>query len=158
MFKSAPYIPPNMKDCILCNIDPKENPTFLRDNGLWTILLNFKQPTLGASLIVLNRHEEALMNISEDEALAYLDSVRALDTALRHSFNPTRMNYLMLGGQVSHLHAHVVPRYNSKRGFADQIWEDLAYREGMPILKTEEKSPRVLEKIKSELLRYLLPR
>lgn len=138
----------------MCDIDPEGNPTFMRDNGLWTILLNFKQPTLGASLIVLNRHEEVLRNITEEEERAYFESVGALDSMLRHSFNPTRMNYLMLGGQVPHLHAHVVPRYNAKRAFAGQTWEDPEYRAGMAPLKAPEQDPKIIEKIKTELLKY----
>ncbi len=139
-----------MEDCILCELD-EENPTFIKDFDYWTLLINYAQPTLGSTLLVLNRHVESLSEVSEEEARDYWKNVGLLEEALRKSFNPQRINYLMLANVVTHAHYHVVPRYEEKINFAGKSWFDENYGH-FPILRSNEKDQETLDRIRFKIL------
>ncbi len=143
-----------MNKCPLCNIDRETNKTFVERYSRWTILINYKQPTLGSNLIVLNRHVQQLSDLTQEEAIEYLDIIKNLERALKESFNPDTINHLMLANVVRHVHYHIVPRYEEERRFAGQTWEDKNYG-CFPKLDTLEKDERTLIKIIQEILIHL---
>lgn len=136
-----------MKRCELCNLDPETNPTVIERFDHWTVLISYKQPTLGSSLVVLNRHEEGGVSfLRDEEALGYVEASRRLESALRRSFQPDAINHLMLALKVPHLHYHVVPRYKTEREAAGRVWEP--NYEGMPVLGTPIQDKKTLDEIK----------
>ncbi|MFH1276278.1 MAG: HIT family protein [Candidatus Woesearchaeota archaeon] len=134
-----------MTECDLCNIE-ESNPTLIRRSEYWTVLGNYKQPTLGSSLIVLNRHAENLSDLKETECNDYFRTVQDLEWALRQTFAPNMINHLMLGNRVRHVHYHVVPRYENEVRFFGTVWKDENYGK-MPILSTEVREPLVVEEV-----------
>ncbi len=57
------------------------------------------------------RHVADPTDLTQTEAAAYWQEVLRVGRAVRAVFQPVKMNYLMLGNFVPHLHTHVVPRY-----------------------------------------------
>ena len=51
------------------------------------------------------------IDLGPADANAYWADVRAVGSAIREVFQPVKINYLILGNLVPHLHTHVVPRY-----------------------------------------------
>jgi diadenosine tetraphosphate (Ap4A) HIT family hydrolase len=143
-----------MKDCLLCGIDPETNPTYIDRSEHWTILINYMQPTLGSTLLVLNRHVDNLFDLTDDEYLDNLRQVKRLESALHHAFNPNNVNYLMLANVVTHVHYHVIPRYESPPEFADKVWSDENYGH-TPILSSDNKDRVVLDLIIQKLKFHL---
>ncbi len=135
-----------MSNCLLCEIDPATNNTFIRGYDYWNLLLNFKQPTLGSSLIVLKRHKSFLSEITDQEAQESIKIIREYERAIKDSFNPKMINHLMLANTVPHVHYHCVPRYENTRSFAGQEWIDSNYG-SFPFLKTDEKNQGLLSEI-----------
>ena len=139
-----------MTSCGLCDIDPRTNKTFVKDYGLWTLLVNRKQPTLGSALLVLNRHVEWLPDLTDEEAVNYLHAARELEEKLKGVFKPDMVNHLMLANVVRHLHYQVVPRYSGEQKFANRYWRDPNYG-GMPVLDVPVKQQRIIDAVKDVL-------
>lgn len=134
-----------MTKCLLCS-DLKNDPTLIKNYGLWRILIDFKQPTLGSCLIVPHRHIEIISKLTGEEQQEYLLVIKNLDNTLRKSFNPDNINYLMLAMKVPHIHWHVVPRYQHPKEFNRIIWTDPNYG-SLPIFPKEKKYSKILEDI-----------
>lgn len=49
--------------------------------------------------------------LREDEAAAFWRELLKIGRAIETAFEPVKLNYNLLGNEVPHLHAHVVPRY-----------------------------------------------
>jgi diadenosine tetraphosphate (Ap4A) HIT family hydrolase len=142
------------EDCILCDINPAENNTFIRQYQFFTVLANFKQPTLGASLIVLNRHVSRLSEFIAAEKKEYWTVVDAVEYALDSAFEPDGVNYLMMANTVPHIHWHVVPRYKDPRQLAGARWVDENYGTRAK-LKTKQKSLEIISAVVQEFQKYL---
>ena len=42
-----------------------------------------------------------------------MEEVSAVAAALNRAFNPTKINYELLGNMVPHMHWHIVPRFTT---------------------------------------------
>lgn len=96
-------------------------------NAGWTWSVRPQQPTLGASVVSLNRFAARLSDMTVEEAADFRDVVVTAETALRQAFGYRKINYLMLMMVDAHLHYHVIPRYDSPQAFqgidfADAGW------------------------------------
>lgn len=67
------------------------------------------------------------------QACGYWAEVLAVGRAVRTRFGPVKVNYLILGNAVPHLHAHVVPRYRDDPAPGGPIaWADIFSPEPVP--------------------------
>ena len=48
----------------------------------------------------------------------------AVAAALHRAFNPTKINYELLGNMVPHMHWHVVPRFTTDPLWPRPIWSE----------------------------------
>lgn len=64
----------------------------------------------GRSLLALDRHEEDLSALQEDELHAFMADLRDLSEAVKRVTGAPRVNVAVLGNVVPHLHWHVIPR------------------------------------------------
>jgi diadenosine tetraphosphate (Ap4A) HIT family hydrolase len=142
------------QECILCDIDPATNKTFIKSYEYYTVLANFKQPTLGAVLIVLDRHIPKLSDWNIDERAEYPIVVDDVENALEQAFQPDRINHEMLANKVNHVHWHVVPRYQHERVFANNTWSDENYGVRAK-LNMPEKGQIIIEQVVAELQKHL---
>ena len=134
-----------MKDCLLCDLDEK-NETYIGKSNYWTLLVNYMQPTLGSTLLVSNKHISRMADLSEEEYLDSLRQIKKLELALKETFNPDMVNYLMLANVVTHVHFHVVPRYEFPREFGGEKWVDEKFGHS-PILTSSKKAQKTLDLI-----------
>jgi diadenosine tetraphosphate (Ap4A) HIT family hydrolase len=102
-------------DCALCQ--PAKS-SELHSSQHWRVLVNHNQNKLGKCLICLERHEEDICNLSEDEVRDLWEVIRLLKVTLVSCFRPDHFNYAFLMNQDHHVHLHVIPRYYGKRVFA----------------------------------------
>jgi diadenosine tetraphosphate (Ap4A) HIT family hydrolase len=79
-------------------------------------LLERQAVAKGHAIVVFRgRHAASLTELSSDELAAYWHDVQDVARAIEDVFNPSHMNYLLLGNIAPHLHVHVVPRYLDDR-------------------------------------------
>ena len=61
------------------------------------------------------RHVADVTQLSNTEAGAYWEDVLRVARAVELHYTPAKLNLMLLGNEVPHLHAHVVPRYVDDR-------------------------------------------
>lgn len=80
--------------------------------------------TLGAGILSLARYCEHMSDLLPEEAEDLARMCKVMEGTLRRFRNPKRVNYLMLMMVDSHLHFHVIPRYESDMEFGGRTWKD----------------------------------
>ena len=107
--------------CILCQ--PLKADEVYSSNH-WRIVVNINQNKLGKVMVCLNRHDEDICDLSEEEVRDLWGLIRWLKSALTSCFQPNHFNYSFLMNQDRHVHLHVIPRYRETRAFAGVQFED----------------------------------
>jgi diadenosine tetraphosphate (Ap4A) HIT family hydrolase len=136
-------------NCSLC-IQPNEEDSSLIDvSEHWRILINYSQPTLGSLVLVSNRHVAQISDLTPDEYMNGYVQMTRIEEALGKTFQPVRVNYMMLanGEGTKHVHYHVSPRYESPVDFGGRIWVDDKEGKGRPRVGDERISHKVLNPI-----------
>ena len=109
-----------MSDCALC-----EGLTGQVANGEhWLVAVNLNQDRLGKCQLVLRRHDEDVLNLTEVETRDLWALLRRMKAALVACFRPDHFNYMFLMNQDAHVHLHVVPRYSSPREWRGEQFVD----------------------------------
>jgi len=125
----------------------------LLENRSWTWSVRPGQPTLGASILSLNRYAGTFSDVTADEMQDLADLVGTLEGAIQRAFNHNIMNYLMLMMVDHHVHYHVIPRYEGTRSFAAREWADNGWP-ALPVLgdSQHQDDPDVLHLIQQKLI------
>jgi ATP adenylyltransferase len=120
------------EECVFCRLGALEASS---DSGVvaftrWSfVCLNAFPYGSGHLLVLPRRHLSALEELSDDESQDLFALVRTAAAALERAYEPDGMNIGMnLGraagaGLPSHLHAHVLPRWNGDTNFMSTIGE-----------------------------------
>jgi diadenosine tetraphosphate (Ap4A) HIT family hydrolase len=67
----------------------------------------------GLSIVLWHgRHVAEPTQLATDEAALFWRELLDVGRAIEAAFEPIKLNYNLLGNEVPHLHAHVVPRYS----------------------------------------------
>ncbi len=104
------------ENCPLCaliqSVESSNKFTFLIARlDLSRSYLSSNQFVPGYCILVCTKHViEPYQLTAEEQALFFGDMMRAAQT-LEMVFHAVKMNYQLLGNEVPHLHAHLVPRY-----------------------------------------------
>ena len=97
----------------------------IHEGTYWSIYLHENQCYLGRAYLWAKRDDDVdLMERTPEERDEFFSIGRALKGALRVAFNPDRLNYAALSNTSSHLHVHVIPRYDAPRVFLRQEFVD----------------------------------
>lgn len=96
----------------------------LFDTGIWTWSLRPEQPTLGSSIISLNRHALHFSDVRSEEMAELADLIKIVERTLKVTFNPDVINYLMLMMVDHHVHYHIIPRYEVAHKYDGVSWVD----------------------------------
>lgn len=72
----------------------------------------FKEQSHRARVIVASKkHVSEIVNISDEERDAYFSDIAKVAKAIHKIFKPKKINYGAYGDTGSHLHFHLVPKY-----------------------------------------------
>ncbi len=97
----------------------------IKEYKLWTLYLNEYQCYLGRVCLVAKREDaKDFIDITEDEREEFFYIAKKVNIALKKLFEPDLMNYAALGNNYSHLHVHLIPRYEKERIFNGIKFED----------------------------------
>lgn len=89
------------------------------DFALWTPLVRLTVSDVGLYddsrfparlLVTLHDHFDHLDEVPDALTAAFFCDIRVCSSLLRSEFGATRVNVAVLGNQVPHVHAHVIPR------------------------------------------------
>lgn len=96
-------------------------------NASWTWSVRPQQPTLGASVLSLNRFATRLAEVTEQEAKDLRDIVVVMEKTLQKTFGFEKFNYLMLMMVDDHVHYHCIPRYGAAKDFGGTVFADTGW-------------------------------
>ncbi len=93
----------------------------------------------GYCVLVCKRHVREPYELSLEEQTMFFEDMMSAGRALERVFEPTKMNFELLGNLVPHLHCHINPRY-----YGDP-WPGSPVRPGVPpvLLTPREYRERV---------------
>jgi diadenosine tetraphosphate (Ap4A) HIT family hydrolase len=114
----------NLENCEPCNPSEELKKLSIKDYEYWRVGLHKDQTYLGRSVVVLNRHIEDPLEVTDQERVEWLEAMRELRNAITLSFETSKMNYAEFGNEVEHVHWHVVPRYEKPVEFAGITFTD----------------------------------
>jgi diadenosine tetraphosphate (Ap4A) HIT family hydrolase len=117
----------------------------------WTWSLRPSQPTLGSSVLSLNRPCAAWGETSAEENAELAVVIAAVEHHLKGCFAYDKINYLMLMMLDPHVHFHVIPRYAEPRERFGLAWVDGAWPKP-PDLSSGVADASILERVRQEIL------
>jgi len=115
-------------DCIFCEIIDGEIPAVkVLDEELVVAFMDINPSSKGHMLVVPKNHAENIFEIPESDLAALIKAVKRCAKAVKDALNAEGITILQLNGKasdqiVSHLHIHVIPRWEND-GLSVSTWE-----------------------------------
>ena len=72
--------------------------------------------------VILNRHVIEMTHLSSNERYQLMDAVFVVERTMLDALNPRKINLASFGNMVSHLHWHVIPRFEDDPHFPNAVW------------------------------------
>jgi len=72
--------------------------------------------------VIWNGHVKEMTDLAAPDRVRLLEAVFAVETALRETLTPVKVNLASLGNQVPHLHWHIVARFADDPHYPNPIW------------------------------------
>ena len=91
----------------------------------------------GFCRVILERHATEMTDLTAAERDGLMAVVYAVESAVRETMRPDKMNIASLGNMTPHLHWHVVPRFRDDRHFPAPIWAAPQRAAGVPAERGE---------------------
>lgn len=110
-------MPDSDPNCIFCKVVAGELPAEQIDSDERTItVMDINPATRGHAVVITRTHAENLSDLTDDDALAAMQSARRVVDRMRATLQPAGFNILHNIGRAAwqsifHFHVHVVPRY-----------------------------------------------
>jgi diadenosine tetraphosphate (Ap4A) HIT family hydrolase len=112
--------------CAACDriaqISQGKNPDFVATLAESHVTLADEQAYPGYCIVLLKDHHEQIDQMPLDRQSRLWDDVARVASALRREFEPTRINFACLGNFLTHVHWHVIPRYENDPEPQHPIW------------------------------------
>jgi diadenosine tetraphosphate (Ap4A) HIT family hydrolase len=74
--------------------------------------------------VIWNAHVAEFTDLQPDDRAEYMEVVACVERVLRERLKPTKINLASLGNLVSHLHWHVIARFDWDSRFPQPVWAD----------------------------------
>ena len=76
----------------------------------------------GFCRVIWNAHVKEMTDLPPSSRSAMMQMVMKVESALRETLNPDKINLASLGNMTPHLHWHVIPRFNDDAHFPSPVW------------------------------------
>ena len=76
----------------------------------------------GFCRVIWETHVKEMTDLSDADRIHLMEVVFAVESVLRETLQPDKINLASLGNLVPHLHWHVIPRYTDDPHFPQPIW------------------------------------
>jgi diadenosine tetraphosphate (Ap4A) HIT family hydrolase len=109
------------------------------DLSISRLVLQINQYVPGYCILVCLNHVREPYELSPENANSYFNDLMRVGNALEKVYHSDKLNFLMLGNAVPHLHCHILPRYYGD----DAPGKPINYDAKVIKLKPEEYQKRV---------------
>ena len=109
----------NPKDCLYCQNNETLHSLMIEVAQLSVSrMFIFKEQTYhGRCLVAYKDHVDHLNLLSDEERNAFMADVAKVTRAMQKVFNPAKINYGAYSDTLSHLHFHLIPKYEGGPDF-----------------------------------------
>jgi len=76
----------------------------------------------GFCRVIWNEHVKEMTDLPAQMREKFMQTVFAVESAVREIMRPEKINLASLGNITPHLHWHVIPRYSNDKCFPNPIW------------------------------------
>jgi diadenosine tetraphosphate (Ap4A) HIT family hydrolase len=76
----------------------------------------------GFCRVIWHAHVKEMTDLPPASRSALMQMVMKVESALRETLNPDKINLASLGNMTPHLHWHVIPRFNDDAHFPSPVW------------------------------------
>ena len=106
-------------DCFYCVKDERLTDIMIEICKLEaSTLYLFKEQTYkGRCVVAYNDHKSEIFELNDDERSLYMKDVARVAGALNKAFSPYKINYGAYADKMTHLHFHIVPKYEDGPSF-----------------------------------------
>jgi len=111
------------------------------------VTLNRDQFFPGYCFVFAKKHVTELFHLDATRRHAIIDEVNRVAEALNELFQPTKMNYELLGNMVPHMHWHLVPRFTTDPLWPRPIWAEPHDEVILTTAEYEERIAMIREKM-----------
>ena len=115
-----------MSKCFVCNridlIKKGKNEYFVKELKSGYVVLCDYQYFYGYTIFLSKIHTDELYKLEIKERDLFLKEMAIVAEAVIKAFKPKKLNYELLGNSNSHLHWHLVPRYENDPKPETAIW------------------------------------
>lgn len=107
------------KDCLYCQNNETLHSLMIEVAQLSVSrMFIFKEQTYhGRCLVAYKDHVDDLNLLSDEERNAFMADVAKVTRAMQKVFNPAKINYGAYSDTLSHLHFHLIPKYEGGSDF-----------------------------------------
>lgn len=113
-----------MADCQMCSKWEDDFDLQIVDFLYTYVLLNRNQQFPGYCFVVTKEHVTELFHLELNIRQGVMEEVNAVAQALFTAFQPTKINYELLGNMVPHMHWHLIPRFTTDPLWPRPIWSE----------------------------------
>ena len=106
--------------------------------GSWIISLRPTQVTLGSLVLSLQRDCSNIADLTETESQDLGQSFKVIQRLFEKTFNPQKINYLLLMMVDNQVHFHVIPRYEQPVIFMNKVYPDKYFPKPVDITNSLE--------------------
>jgi len=101
--------------------------TLIREYEHWVVLLRPAQVTLGSLIVAAKSDAQEFGDLSADHFSELKTVTTDVSAALKELVSHRKLNWLMLMMVDPHVHFHLIPRYEGKREWEREIFEDKSW-------------------------------
>ena len=113
-----------MTDCIMCQRWQDEPELRVIELDQCYVQLNRDQFFRGYTFVFTRKHVTELFHLDQQVRQNVIEEVNLVAAALSQVYQPTKMNYELLGNMVPHMHWHLVPRFTDDPLWPRPIWSE----------------------------------
>lgn len=101
-------------DCVFCNINKEK---IIYETSCWLAMFDEYPVNQGHVLLIPKRHVESVFELNDEEKTTLVDSIKDIESLLIRFFDIDGFNIGINQGKaagqtISHLHIHIIPRYD----------------------------------------------
>lgn len=111
--------PPGAETCTLCT-DVGGDLVWKTDD--WRVIRASDSEFPATYRLVAREHVAEFSDLDNNARAACVDYLVAVESAMRSTISPTKVNLASLGNQVPHLHWHIVGRFTWDSRFPAAVW------------------------------------
>lgn len=112
-----------VSECLYCQHLPALDELMIKicDLSVSQLFLFKEQSHPGRCNVVYKDHGIEFHELSDEQRNAFMKDVARAGKAIQKAFNPTKINYGAFADTLSHLHMHIVPKYQGGYNFGGVI-------------------------------------